>query len=68
MAKKVKVKTHSGAKKRFKITSSGKAIYKKTNKSHRLTQKETKRKRLARGAGVVSDANIKQLKKMVPYL
>lgn len=68
MAKKVKVKTHSGAKKRFKISANGKAIYKKTNKSHRLTQKATKRKRIARGAGVVSDANIKSLKKLVPYL
>ena len=40
---KVKVKTHSGAKKRFKITGSGKVKYQKTNKRHRLTQKDTKR-------------------------
>lgn len=67
-AKKIKVKTHSGAKKRFRATGSGKLKYMKTNKSHRLTQKDTKRKRIARNAGLVSDANIKELKKMVPYL
>ena len=49
---KVKVKTHSGAKKRFKITGTGKVKYQKTNKRHRLTQKDTKRKRIARTAGV----------------
>ena len=42
---KVKVKTHSGAKKRFKITGTGKVKYQHTNKRHRLTQKDTKRKR-----------------------
>ena len=41
---KVKVKTHSGAKKRFKVTGTGKVKYQKTNRRHRLTQKETKRK------------------------
>ena len=48
MAKKVKTKTHSGAKKRFKMTATGKLKYQKTNKRHRLTQKDTKRKRIAR--------------------
>lgn len=67
MAKKVKVKTHSGAKKRFKFTGTGKAVYQKTNKRHRLTQKDTKRKRIARSAGVASDADIKNLKKLIPY-
>ena len=42
---KVKVKTHSGAKKRFKLTANGKLKYQHTNKRHRLTQKDTKRKR-----------------------
>ena len=36
---KIKTKTHSGAKKRFKMTASGKVKYQKTNKRHRLTQK-----------------------------
>jgi large subunit ribosomal protein L35 len=68
MAKKVKVKTHSGAKKRFKLTGTGKVTYQKTNKRHRLTQKDHKRKRIARTDGVVSAANIKEIKKQIPYL
>ena len=50
---KVKVKTHSGAKKRFKLTKNGKVKYQHTNKRHRLTQKDTKRKRIARCARCV---------------
>ncbi|MCR4889295.1 MAG: 50S ribosomal protein L35 [Ruminococcus sp.] len=65
---KVKVKTHSGAKKRFKITGSGKVKYQKTNKRHRLTQKDTKRKRIARVAGVAGSANAPTIKKLVPYM
>ena len=34
-----KQKTHSGAKKRFKLTKNGLVKYQKTNKRHRLTQK-----------------------------
>lgn len=63
-----KQKTHSGAKKRFKMTGSGKLKYQKTNKRHRLTQKDTKRKRIARTAGVADAANAPTLKKMLPYL
>ena len=43
---KVKVKTHSGAKKRFKLTKNGKVKYQHTNKRHRLTQKDTKEREL----------------------
>ncbi len=65
---KVKVKTHSGAKKRFKVTGSGKVKYQHTNKRHRLTQKDTKRKRIARNAGVADCTNAPTIKKLVPYL
>ena len=68
MAKKVKVKTHSGAKKRFKLTASGKVKYQHNNKRHRLTQKDTKRKRIARNAGVSDVADAPAIKKMIPYL
>lgn len=67
MAKKVKVKTHSGAKKRFKVTKNGKVKYQHTNKRHRLTQKDTKRKRIARNAGIASAANTSTIKELVPY-
>ena len=64
---KVKVKTHSGAKKRFKLTKNGKVKYQHTNKRHRLTQKDTKRKRIARVSGLASEANARVIKKLVPY-
>ena len=65
---KVKVKTHSGAKKRFKVTGSGKVKYQHTNKRHRLTQKDTKRKRIARTVGIADATNAPALKKLLPYL
>ena len=64
---KVKVKTHSGAKKRFKITGTGKVKYQHTNKRHRLTQKDHKRKRIARNMGVAGSANAATLKELMPY-
>ncbi|MDE6520231.1 MAG: 50S ribosomal protein L35 [Ruminococcus sp.] len=64
---KVKVKTHSGAKKRFKVTGSGKVKYQHTNKRHRLTQKDTKRKRIARNSGVAGSANAPTIKELIPY-
>jgi large subunit ribosomal protein L35 len=62
-----KQKTHSGAKKRFKLTKSGLLKYQKTNKRHRLTQKATKRKRIARRAGYAASADASNIKKLVPY-
>lgn len=64
---KVKVKTHSGSKKRFKFTKNGKVKFQHTNKRHRLTQKDKKRKRIARVAGFASDANAPALKQLMPY-
>ena len=40
-----KIKTHSGAKKRFSVTGSGKVKFQHTNKRHRLTQKDESRRR-----------------------
>ena len=65
---KVKVKTHSGAKKRFKITGTGKIKYDTSNKRERTTHKESKRKRIARTAGVAGSANAPTIKKLVPYM
>ena len=39
-----KIKTHSGAKKRFKLSKNGKPIRYHANKSHIITKKNTKRK------------------------
>ncbi|MBE6855376.1 MAG: 50S ribosomal protein L35 [Ruminococcus sp.] len=64
---KVKVKTHSGAKKRFTVTGSGKVKFQHTNKRHRLTAKPHKQKRIARNAGVAGATNAPTVKKLIPY-
>lgn len=64
---KVKVKTHSGAKKRFKVTKNGKVKFQHTNKRHRLTQKDHKRKRIARNMGVANSATAPVIRELVPY-
>jgi len=40
-----KMKTHSGAKKRFRVTGSGKLMRERTNKRHMLESKSSKRTR-----------------------
>ncbi|NMA95128.1 MAG: 50S ribosomal protein L35 [Clostridiales bacterium] len=62
-----KMKTHSGAKKRFRLTKSGKVKRAKAFKSHILTKKTTKRKRNLRKPGYVSEADAKNIKKLLPY-
>ena len=49
-----KTKTHSGAKKRFSLTGSGKIKRKHAYKSHILTKKETKQKRSLTHVALVS--------------
>jgi large subunit ribosomal protein L35 len=62
-----KQKTHSGAKKRFSLTGTGKVKYQKTNKRHRLTQKATKRKRIARTPGYAGAADAPVIRELIPY-
>ena len=62
-----KIKTHSGAKKRFKISKDGKPIRAHANKSHMLNKKTTKRKRGLRKTAVADKTNQKQIKRLVPY-
>ncbi|MGD9977163.1 MAG: 50S ribosomal protein L35 [Bacteroidales bacterium] len=52
-----KTKTHSGAKKRFSLTGSGKIKRKHAFKSHILTKKETKQKRNLTHFAIVSKAD-----------
>jgi len=62
-----KIKTHSGAKKRFKLTKNGNVKMGHANKSHILTKKNTKRKRGLR-AGTYADAtNVAAVKSLIPY-
>jgi len=63
-----KMKTNRGAAKRFKTTGSGKIKRSKAFTSHILTKKSTKRKRGLRQADVVSAADTKSIKKILPYM
>ena len=54
-----KLKTHSGAKKRFNLTKTGKVKRAKAYKSHILTKKTTKRKRGFRQETEISSADSK---------
>jgi len=60
-----KVKTKSGAKKRFKLTGTGKIKRKHAFKSHILTKKTTKQKRGLTQAGLVDKADVKNVKEML---
>lgn len=60
-----KMKTKSGAKKRFKFTGTGKIKRKKAFKSHILTKKSTKRKRALRHAGLVHSTDESRVKLML---
>ena len=60
-----KVKTNSSAKKRFKVTGSGKITHKKAFKRHILTKKSKKRKRALGNAGVVHKSNVDFVKRLL---
>ena len=62
-----KIKTHSGAKKRFKLSKNGKVIRAHSYKSHSLTKKNTKRKRNLRKTAVADVTNVKAVKRLIPY-
>lgn len=60
-----KMKTKSGAKKRFKFTGSGKIKRKHAYKSHILTKKSTKRKRNLTYSTIVDQADEKNIRRML---
>ena len=62
-----KIKTPRASAKRFKVTKNGKIKMKHAFKSHILTKKSTKRKRLLRKGAYACDANAKVIKKLIPY-
>ena len=62
-----KVKTNSSAKKRFKVTGSGKVKHKRAYKNHILTKKETKQKRRLGNKALVRSEDLKNVKFMLPY-
>jgi large subunit ribosomal protein L35 len=60
-----KVKTNSSAKKRFKVTGTGKITFQKAFKRHILTKKSKKRKRVMAKKGEVSQANLDFVKRLL---
>ena len=60
-----KVKTKSSAKKRFKLTGTGKIKRKHAFKSHILTKKETKQKHNLTKSGLVHKADTNNIKLML---
>lgn len=63
---KAKIKSHSGAAKRFKKTANG-FKHRQSFTSHILTKKSTKRKRQLRGTLQIDDADVQLVKRMLPY-
>lgn len=60
-----KVKTNSSAKKRFKVTATGKITHQKSFRRHILTKKSTKRKRHMRIEGAVHESNMNFVKRLL---
>ena len=63
-----KLKTHKAAAKRFSLTKNGKVKRGSAFRSHILTKKTTKRKRNLRKAAMTDSTNVKNMKKILPYL
>jgi large subunit ribosomal protein L35 len=65
-----KLKTKKSAAKRFRVTGSGKKIFRrKANKNHLLQHKSTERKRRRlKNISLVSEADEKQVRRMLPYI
>ncbi|MSP38917.1 MAG: 50S ribosomal protein L35 [Deltaproteobacteria bacterium] len=62
-----KIKTNRSAAKRFRVTGSGKIKRNKANKRHILSSKGKKRKRNLRHATLVASAEVKNIRKLIPY-
>lgn len=62
-----KIKTHSGAKKRFTLTKNGKVKRAHAGRRHILTKKSTKRLRHLRKEGFADATNVAQVKRLIPY-
>ena len=62
-----KITTHSGAKKRFKVTANGKIKRGHVGRRHILTKKNTKRLRHLRKEGFADVTNVAQVKRLLPY-
>jgi large subunit ribosomal protein L35 len=62
-----KLKSHKGASKRFKKTANGKVKRGHSGLRHMLSSKAKKRKRHLGTATLVSDGDLRKVKRMIPY-
>jgi large subunit ribosomal protein L35 len=62
-----KMKTKSGAKKRFRVRASGSVKRAHSHKRHILTKKTTKNKRHLRGTVTVNASDQKLIRAMLPF-
>ena len=62
-----KIRTHKASAKRFSVTKSGKVKMTQQGRRHQVHLKSTKRKRALRKAAYISQANAKNIKKLIPY-
>lgn len=62
-----KMKSNGGAKKRFRVTGSGKVKRKKAFKRHILTKKSSKTKRNLGQSTLVADADMASVSRLLPY-
>ncbi|MDO9486688.1 MAG: 50S ribosomal protein L35 [Actinomycetota bacterium] len=62
-----KQKTHSGAKKRFKVTGTGKITHEQANRRHLLESKSSKRMRRLEGDKVLAPGDAKKVKKLLGH-
>jgi len=62
-----KMKTKSGAKKRFRTTATGKVRMNVAFKRHQLSSKTQKMKRKARGTAILQKGDARQVLKYMPY-
>lgn len=62
-----KIKTHSSTKKRVSVTGNGKYKKNVANRAHKLTGKDSGRKRSLKQSSYVDSANKSAIKKLLPY-
>jgi large subunit ribosomal protein L35 len=62
-----KLKTKSGAKKRFKLTAKGKIKAGQTGKRHGMIKRTPKQIRNKRGTNIMAEADARIVRKYIPY-
>jgi len=67
VAKKIKMKSHSGAKKRLFVTGSGKIRHFRAGHGHKLVHKSPSRRRRLKKGTVINKVYAKDMRTLIPY-